>query len=155
VRAVRRRASIALVAVAALLATAAIAWAVTPKPDTYEGKTGQNKAVFVKVDDKSRIKAFLIEYRAKCKQAEGYGGSIQDKDRKGDRITQQNGVFSGTAKKTDDLGSGYKGHASLTYDGKFTTATAANGSATIKVKVTKNGDKVDSCSRTTKWHVPT
>jgi hypothetical protein len=152
---VRRRASIALVAVVALLATTAVAWAVVPKgPDTYEGKTGQNKAVFVKVNDKSRIKAFLIEYKAKCDRGKSYSGSIQDRDKPDNKITQQNGVFSGTAKKTADVGDGYKGHSSITYDGKFTTATAANGSATIKVKVTYYGEKVDSCKKTTKWHVP-
>jgi hypothetical protein len=150
----RLRTRITLLTVVALLATAAVAWAVVPAPDTYEGKTGQDRAVFVKVNDKSRIKAFLIDYKAKCGGGQSYSGSVQDKDRKGDRITQQNGVFSGTAKKTEDAGGGYKGHVSLTYDGKFTTATAANGSATIKVKVTQGGAKVDSCSKTTKWHVP-
>lgn len=149
------RRGIALAVVVAVLATAAVAWAVVPKPDTYEGKTGQNKAVFVKVDDKSRIKAFLIQYKAKCNQAGGYSGSIQDKDRKGDRITQQNGVFSGTAKKSEDVGNSYyKAKVTLTYDGKFTTAKAANGSATIKVKVTYLGEPYDSCKKTVKWHVP-
>ena len=151
------RRGIALTLVVAVLATAAVAWAVVPKgPDTYEGKTGQNKAVFVKVNDKARIKAFLIEYKAKCEGSSGgYSGSIQDKDRKGDRITQQNGVFSGTAKKSEDVGDGYyKGKVNLTYNGKFTTAKAANGSATIKVKVTYLGEPYDSCKKTVKWHVP-
>jgi opacity protein-like surface antigen len=149
------RRGIALAVVVAVLATAAVAWAVVPKgPDTYEGKTGQNKAVFVKVNDKSRIKAFLIEYKAKCSDGHNYGGSILDRDKQGNRITQQNGVFSGTAKKTEDAGGGYKGHVTLTYEGKFTTATAANGTAKIKVKVTYYGDKVASCSKSPKWHVP-
>jgi hypothetical protein len=149
----RPRASIALVAILALLATAAVAWAVAPKPGTYEGKTGQNRPVFVKVNDKGRIKSFLIEYKAKCNGDNSYTGVIKDKDEDGDRITQQNGVFSGSAKKTENAGGGYKGHVSLTYDGKFTTATAANGSAKLKVKVTQDGDKVDSCSKTVSWHV--
>jgi hypothetical protein len=150
------RRGVALVAIVALLATAAVAWAVVPKgPDTYEGKTGQNREVFVKVNDKSRIKAFLISYKAKCDKASGgYSGSVLDRDKQGDRITQQNGVFSGTAKKSEDAGSYYKAKVTLTYNGKFTTAQAANGSATIKVKVTYLGDPYDSCKKTVKWHVP-
>ena len=137
----------------ALTAMTAVSWAVVPKHDTYEGKTGQNKSVFVKVNDKGRVKAFLIEYKAKCGSAYSpYSGVVQDNDKKGDRITQQNGVFSGTAKKNEDVGA-YVGHVTLTYSGKFTTATAANGNATIKVKVTRNGDQVTHCSKTTTWHV--
>ena len=149
------RRGIAVLAVVALLATAAVAWAVVPKgPDTYEGKTGQNKPVFVKVNDESRIKAFLISYKAKCDDGHNYSGSIQDRDKPDSKITQQNGVFSGTAKKTEDAGGGYKGHVTLTYEGKFTTKTAANGTAKIKVKVTYYGDKVTSCSKSPSWHIP-
>jgi hypothetical protein len=138
----------------ALAATTAASWAVVPKHDTYEGKTGQNRSVFVKVNDKGRIKSFLIEYKAKCNQGSNYSGSVQDNDKKGDRITQQNGVFSGDSTKTEDAGGGYTGQVKLTYDGKFTTKTAANGEATIHVKVKAGGSTVDKCSKTTKWHVP-
>jgi hypothetical protein len=149
------RRGIALVAVVALLATAAAAWAVVPAKDTYEGRTAQNKSVIVKVNDKHRIKAFLIDYKAKCDSGtNSYTGSVQDNDKQGDRITQHNGVFSGTSNETESAGGNYKGHVKLSYNGEFTAATAANGSAKIKVRVTQAGKTVDHCAKTVKWHVP-
>jgi hypothetical protein len=145
---------LALCTALALTATTAASWAVVPKHDTYEGKTGQNRKVFVKVNDKGRIKAFLISYSAKCNQGSHYSGSIEDDDKKGDRITQQNGVFSGDSAKNESAGGGYTGHVKLNYDGKFTTKTAANGEATIHVKVKQGSSTVAKCSKTVKWHVP-
>jgi hypothetical protein len=143
------RTRISLLTLVALLGLAAAAWAVVPKPDKepYEGRTSQNKPVFVKVNDKSRIHAFLIKYKAGCGGGDSYTGVVKDVDKKGDRITQQNGVFSGDKVKDEDAGGGYRGKVHLTYSGKFTTPTKANGTAKVTVTVTYAGDKVATCKK--------
>jgi hypothetical protein len=157
-----RRTTAGLAALAALLATGATALAgVTPGKGDHEGHTSQGKCdagkcrMYVFVNDKHRIKEFGLEWHTKCKPTgKRYAATEIDKDKKGHRIQQSGGKFSGSKKNTYDFGGGVKGHASYSYSGTFSTASKATGTFTAKVKITKNGDKIDQCNKSVDWHVP-
>jgi hypothetical protein len=157
-----RRAVAAVAAPIAVLVFAAVALAVTPAPGTFTGSTGQDEAVSIKVNAKHRIKKFVINWWAPCKKpGKTWGTSnkpdgTQDKDGKGDKIKQPgDGSFSdeGSYSKKPDS-NGFQGHFKVKLEGMFTTPTAANGTFDVHVKVTRNGNKVDTCHRKVHWHVP-
>jgi hypothetical protein len=156
------RRGIGLTTLAALFGTAAVALAaVTPGKGDHEGHTSQKGCdtgkcrMYVFVNDKHRIKEFGLEWHTKCNPTnKPYSATEIDKDRKGHRIQQSGGQFSGSAKDTFDFGGGVKGHTTFSYSGTFSTATKATGTFTAKVKITKNGDKIDQCNKTVSWHVP-
>ncbi|HKP88996.1 MAG TPA: hypothetical protein VJT75_03375 [Thermoleophilaceae bacterium] len=156
-----RRTTAALAAITALLASSAVALAaVVPGKGDHEGHTSQGKCdtgkcrMYVFVNDAHRIKEFGLEWHTKCNSGKPYSATDIDKDRKGHRITQSGGKFSGSAKDDFGLGNGYKGHSTITYGGTFSTPTKGTGTFTAKVKITKNGNKVDQCNKTVDWHVP-
>lgn len=155
------RTTAGLAALVAVLATAAGALAgVTPGKGDHEGHTSQGKCdqgrcrMYVFVSDRHRIKAFGLEWHTKCKSGKPYSETNIDKDRKGHRIEQSGGKFSGSQKGTYDFGGGVKGHENISYEGTFSTATKATGTFTAKVRITKDGDKIDQCNKTVDWHVP-
>jgi hypothetical protein len=158
----RRRTTAALAATTALLTTGAVALAaVTPGKGDHEGHTSQGKCdagkcrMYVFVNDQHRIKEFGLEWHAKCTPTgKPYSATDIDKDKKGHRIQQSGGKFSGGYKDTQDFPGGVKGHKTVSYSGTFSTATKATGTFTAKVKITKNGSKIDQCNKTVSWHVP-
>ena len=153
---------IGLTAVAALLGTAAVALAaVTPGKGDHEGHTSQGNCdtgkcrMYVFVNDKHRIKELGLEWHTKCTPTgKPYSETTIDKDKKGHRIQQSGGTFSGSDKNSYDFGGGVKGQETFSYSGKFSTANKGTGTFTAKVKITKNGDKIDQCNKTVSWHVP-
>jgi hypothetical protein len=152
-------ASLALLA--ALLTTGSALAGVTPGKGDHEGHTGQKGCdtgqcrMYVFVNDKHRIKEFGLEWHTKCKPTgKPYSETSIDKDRKGHRIQQSGGKFSGSDKNSYDFGGGVKGHETFTYSGEFTKPGKATGTFTGKVKITKNGNKIDQCNKTVQWHVP-
>jgi hypothetical protein len=157
-----RRTTAALAALTALLTTGAVALAaVTPGKGDHEGHTSQGKCeagkcrMYVFVNDKHRIKEFGLEWHAKCTPTgKPYSATSIDKDTKGHRIQQSGGTFSGSDKNTYDFDGGVKGHETFSYSGKFSTANKGTGTFTDKVKITKNGKKIDQCNKTVDWHFP-
>src|SRR3954468_24133772 len=133
-----RKRGIGLTAAAGLLATASVAVAaVAPGKGDHEGHTGQKGCdtgqcrMYVFVNDKHRIKQFGLEWHAKCSPTgKPYSETVIDKDKKGHRIQQQGGKFSGTQKNSYDFDGGVKGHETVSYSGTFTTANKATGTFT-------------------------
>ena len=157
-----RRTTTVAAALGALLATGAVAVAgVTPSKGDHEGHTKQAGCeagqcrMYVFVNDKHRIKEFGLEWHTKCKPTDKpYSSTNIYKDRKHHRIQQSGGTFSASDKNTYDFGGGVKGHENYSFAGEFTKANKANGTFTDKVKITKNGNKIDQCNKTVKWHTP-
>ena len=144
-------------AAGALLASAAVALAVTPAHDTYIGKTSQNKDMGIKVNEDGRIKAFTLSYKAKCDDGNNYSGSVTDRDKPKSKpkhkIKQHDGEFSGEATRKEDLGNDFKGSAHMEYSGTFDTPTTASGKAKIRVTVKHGGTKVATCTKSVTWDV--
>ena len=143
----------ALAAALALLVFAAVALAVPPETGRYVGNTSQKKPVSIRVNDNGRIKRFNIDWQAPCeKPGSKWVAGTRDVDGPGDRIAQDDGVFSDFGKYTQKSGP-YKGHFRVTIKGEFTTATHAEGTFKAKVRVTRDGDTVDHCEKLIRWKV--
>jgi hypothetical protein len=154
------RRAVAALAGATVLATATAAVAAVPDAGTFKGKTGQGQDVSVKVNSHHRVKRFRIYWWAACDMpgatwgtAANPGGTV-DRDLDHDPIKQAGGEFSDTEKYADEeTNAGYQDHFRMTVDGSFGDRTHAQGTFTIKVRVTKDGETYDHCRRTVKWHV--
>lgn len=158
----RRGTTAALAATTALLATTGVALAaVTPGKGDHEGHTSQGNCdegkcrMYVFVNKNHRIKEFGLEWHAKCKPTgKPYSATDVDHDKKGHRIQQSGGKFSGGAKHGYDFSGGVHAVETYSYSGTFSAPGKATGTFTAKVKVTKNGSKIDQCNKTVDWHVP-
>jgi hypothetical protein len=141
-------------AVAALsLLCAAVALAATPKPGKYRGRTSQGKSVRVKVNDSGRIgrDGFKIHWEAPCQVAEDMAWGDTTHNTKRIEIADD-GSFELDAKYKHAVGQ-YTGHIKIETDGKFDTKTSASGKFKARVRVTKDGDYVDTCKKTVSWSV--
>lgn len=151
----RTRAVVVLAAVLAVLVFAAVAWAVQPKPGSHEGATSQSYSMGVTVNNSHRIKVFAMQWKAPCTNGfPDVASEVRDKDKKGDRIAQQDGTFSGSYSVTRPAGP-YVLHEHTYYSGSFSTPTRASGKARVHVKVTRNGHKAATCDKNPiTWHIP-
>jgi hypothetical protein len=148
---VRRRTLAIAAAVAALsLLCAAVALAATPRPGKYTGETSQGRHVRVTVNDKGRIgpDGFKIHWKAPCEN-----GKWEDVTHNTRRIEiAGDGSFELDAKYKHTV-NGFTGHTKIETDGKFDTKTSASGRFKVRVRVTKDGDFVDTCRKTVSWSV--
>jgi hypothetical protein len=141
----------------AVLAVAAIAFAVTPPKGTFNGKSAQkqlkHREVQLKTKSNGRVKRLDIKWEANCQQP----GKFWDESSK---LKNQAGM----------PGDGDKFHTKVTYnsptsDGQFTgviTATVhgsfpdakhAKGDFKANVKVMHKGAQIDTCSLSKiAWH---
>jgi hypothetical protein len=151
---VRRRTGVVAAAVAVLsLLCAAVALAAMPEPGKYRGKTSQDRSVRVKVNDKGRIgpDGFKIHWEAPCQVAQDM--SWTDVTHNTQRILfKDDGSFVLDAKYKHTV-EGFTGHIKIETDGKFDTKTSASGKFKVRVRVTKDGDYVDTCKKTVSWSV--
>jgi hypothetical protein len=134
---VRRGTVLIVAAVAALsLLCAAVALAATPKPGKYRGKTSQGKSVRVKVNDSGRIgrDGFKIHWEAPCQVAKDM-------------------AWGDTTHNTKRIEIADDGSFELDAKYKLDTKTSASGKFKARVRVTKDGDYVDTCKKTVSWSV--
>jgi hypothetical protein len=147
----RRHLTALLTAALLALVFAAVALAVTPQKGIYLGQTSQGRDVGIKVNDQQRIKQFRIEYRAPCGGGAKYTGGVIDRDKPAkhpnDKIKQQNGVFEDKGQFKQNAGGGLKAKVNYEVHGEFDTPTTASGRFKVKVKVTENGETIDTCEK--------
>ena len=156
-----RRGAVPALAGAALLAAAGTAIAAIPRPGTYDGTTGQGLDARVKVNSSHRVKRFRIHWWATCDRPGATWGSKDDpggtviRDLKKYPIEQDGtGAFSDKAKYEDvQNNAGYQDVFRVSVNGTFTDRTHANGSFTVRIRVTKDGKTYDHCRRTVRWRV--
>jgi hypothetical protein len=146
----RRSAAIAAAVAALSLVCAAVALAATPRPGKYTGKTGQGRHVRVKVNDAGRIgpDGFKIHWKAPCEN-----GAWEDATHNTRRIEIAGDGSFERAAKDKHTDNGYTGHEKIETDGNFDTKTSASGKFKVRVRVTKDGDFVDTCRKTVSWSV--
>ena len=138
-----------LIAAACLGLFAAVALAAIAPPGVYNGRTKQKRTVSVQVGADAKVVRLDIRWRAKCEKKGKFwtgGTTFNDLDGTTDAFSD-GGPYTATA------GGGYTGIINAKVSGKFTTPEKANGKFKVKVRVEKNGKKVDVCRRSTKWHV--
>ncbi|HKP88962.1 MAG TPA: hypothetical protein VJT75_03200 [Thermoleophilaceae bacterium] len=150
----RQRPWLVAAAVAALaLACAAAALAATPKPGKYRGKTSQDRSVRLKINDAGRIPrdGFKIHWQAPCQVKQDMAWT--DVTHNTRRIElEDDGSFELDAKYKHTVGD-FTGHIKIETDGKFDTKTSASGTFKARVRVTEDGDYVDTCKKTVNWSV--
>ena len=148
----RRTRLVVAVVAAASLVCAAVAIAATPKPGKYRGRTSQGQFVRVKVNDSGRIPrdGFKIHWTAPC-QAEGKVWRDVTHNTQPLNISDS-GEFKLDAKYKHPVGD-FTGHTKIELDGRFDTKTSASGKFKVRVRVTEDGDYVDTCKKTVSWSV--
>jgi hypothetical protein len=147
-----------LLAIAAAIAavTTAAAFAATPTTGTYTGSTGQRKAahhaVSLRVNGKRNVVHFRIDWRAtRCDSGDHHWES-RDTNINGIE-NEPDGVFHHEGTHNLDAGGGITGRTKITLHGHFADATHAKGKWHAKVRVLQDGEQVDTCRTTTRWHV--
>jgi hypothetical protein len=148
----RRGLKATLIAVFALLVFAAVALAVEPSKGGHRGKTGQGRAVAIEVGKNHRIRRFLIFYRAKCENGQGWESYTIDRDTKDDKIQQDNGVFSDKGKYKEQAGD-YDAYIKVNLHGEFTTSKHAEGRFKVRMRVVKDGETYTTCQKDVSWKV--
>jgi hypothetical protein len=154
----RRRFLVAISVCLALLACAAVAIAATPNEGKYLGKTGQDLKVRIKVNKSHNIpdKGFFIRWKAICKKKDSNGHHLtwgpDSTVNTGKLDVAGDGSFEQSGKYNENSGS-YVGHMKGGLNGKFGSPTSATGKFHIRVRVTKNGNYVDTCKKTVSWQV--
>lgn len=147
----RRIAGVAVLVVC--LACAAVALAAVPKKGTFEGQTQQKRPVTLEVDSNRDIAKITIWWKAhNCGSGDPQAHWGPDVTRYKSTIpVATDGSFTKAKKyqRTDEHG--FTGHFRATIGGAFTKAKAANGTFSIKVRVTKAGKFVDTCHQTVTW----
>jgi hypothetical protein len=151
-----RRLGTALAATVALTGLLpATVLAATPTKGPYKGHSDQADApdngVELRVDRHHKVARFAIDWSGKCDRPNKFwDAGTEIKDPKNDPI----GTFHDHGKYTSKTDSGFTGRVTLTVDGHFTDRTHATGEWKASVKVyNPNGNRVDTCSVKTHWHV--
>jgi hypothetical protein len=151
---VKRTTKVLALAVAAVsLVFAAVALAAVPKKGTYTGKTSQARNVRVKVNKGHDINGggFRINWQAPC-QREGYVWGPEQTENSGKIDVKDDGSFKLNGKYNSKVDP-YVGHITIRNSGRFNTKTTATGTFKVTVRVTRDGDYVDTCKKTVTWSV--
>jgi hypothetical protein len=154
-RAGRFGAGLALAAsVTCLLAAPALA--ATPAKGSYSGRTTQkhapHHAVELRVDRDHAVARFAIDWRARdcAKPDTHWDGGTTIRRPKNDPV----GTFHDHGTYTSEAGNGFRGRITHTVDGHFTDGTHATGTWKATVKIfDASGDRINTCSVRTHWHV--
>jgi hypothetical protein len=135
---------------------AAPALAVTPARGTYDGETTQKhsprRGVELRVDREHRVARFTIDWRARDCADPGthWDGGTTIKSPKNDPI----GTFHDHGSYRSTTKDGFTGRITHTVDGHFTDKTHAKGAWKATVRIyDPNGERIDTCSVRTHWHV--
>ena len=148
----RRSRTAAAAAAASALACAAVALAATPEPGKYRGRTSQDRFVRVKVGDAGRIPrdGFKIHWSAGCQVRQDM--EWESATHNTERIRVEDGRFELSGEYTHRVGD-YTGHVRVFIKGRFDTSTSAHGKFRPSVRVTRDGDYVDTCKQPLSWRV--
>ena len=149
------RTKLVIAAIAALsLVCAAVAVAATPKEGTYRGKTSQGRNLRVKVNSNHNIpgEGFRINWHAPCTVQTDHRWGPERTENSGKIDVDDDGSFKLNGSYDSEVGD-YVGHIKIRNSGRFNSRTTASGEFKVTVRVTKDGDEVDTCRKTVKWSV--
>jgi hypothetical protein len=148
------RRTVAVLGAALSLLLAAVALAATPDKGTYRGKTSQGRNVRIKVNKNHDINGggFRINWHAPCQVQKDHIWGPERTENSGKINVGDDGSFKLNGKYNSPV-EGYVGHITIKNGGTFDTKTSAAGTFKVRVRVTKDGDYVDTCKKTVAWSV--